>query len=321
MDSVSKVKTRIAPTPSGYLHLGNVLSFAITAGLAERTGAKILLRIDDLDRSRIRKRYVQDVFDTLNFLEIPWHEGPADITSYERAFSQRHRMTLYEQALQHLKERGKVFACICSRADIIRSNRSDSAMKTELSTAYPGTCRDMHYPYERQDVSWRLRTDRPQAPHAKLPDSMQDLIVRRKDGLPAYQLASVIDDLHFKINLVVRGEDLRESTLAQCHLSEVLEETGFTGAGNFSKAKFHHHTLLKHSGGEKFCKSTGTALNATYTVHHLRKQGKKRKDVFALIGSILQLAEPPADWQSLATMAILRTNQSGANARPLPHLN
>src|SRR5580698_8544901 len=69
-------KTRIAPTPSGFLHLGNVLSFALTAGLARRSGASILLRIDDLDRERVSREYVEDIFDALNFLGIPWDEGP-----------------------------------------------------------------------------------------------------------------------------------------------------------------------------------------------------------------------------------------------------
>ena len=69
-------KTRIAPTPSGYLHLGNVLSFALTAGLARQTGAGILLRIDDLDKGRVSKDYIDDIFDTLHFLRIPWNEGP-----------------------------------------------------------------------------------------------------------------------------------------------------------------------------------------------------------------------------------------------------
>jgi glutamyl/glutaminyl-tRNA synthetase len=76
-------KTRIAPTPSGYLHLGNVLSFAVTALLAKESGAKILLRIDDLDQARVNKRYLQDIFDTLNFLEIPWHEGPRNLEEFE----------------------------------------------------------------------------------------------------------------------------------------------------------------------------------------------------------------------------------------------
>ena len=97
-------KTRIAPTPSGFLHLGNVLSFGITAALARKHGAKILLRIDDLDRTRINKQYVQDIFDTLNFLEIPWDEGPRNIKEYEDSYSQLHRMGVYQEALEQLAD-------------------------------------------------------------------------------------------------------------------------------------------------------------------------------------------------------------------------
>src|ERR1700755_812419 len=108
-------KTRIAPTPSGFLHLGNAYSFALTAALAEKYGAKILLRIDDLDRERVQKEYVQDIFDTLNFLELPWDEGPRNVMELERDWSQIHRMGLYKEALDLLREEGDLFACNCSR--------------------------------------------------------------------------------------------------------------------------------------------------------------------------------------------------------------
>src|SRR5882762_5324158 len=88
-------RTRIAPTPSGFLHLGNAFSFALTAKLARETGARLLLRIDDLDRDRVEARYVQDIFETLHFLGIPWDEGPRDILAYEATWSQVYRMDLY----------------------------------------------------------------------------------------------------------------------------------------------------------------------------------------------------------------------------------
>ena len=72
-------RTRIAPTPSGFLHLGNVVAFVKTVELGKRSGAKVLLRIDDMDRERVEKEYVQDIFDTLEFLELPWDEGPRNV--------------------------------------------------------------------------------------------------------------------------------------------------------------------------------------------------------------------------------------------------
>src|SRR5690606_36194947 len=94
--------------------------------------------------------------------------------------------------------------------------------------AYPGTCRDKQIPYETENASWRLRADASKWPVAALPVSMRDFIIRRKDGLPSYQLASLIDDLHFGVNLVVRGEDLWESTLAQIYLAGILEQAAYS---------------------------------------------------------------------------------------------
>jgi len=86
--------TRIAPTPSGYLHLGNVFSFALTAALARRSGAEILLRIDDLDRERVQREYVEDIFETLAFMGIPWDRGPRSFDELTRAWSQVLRMPI-----------------------------------------------------------------------------------------------------------------------------------------------------------------------------------------------------------------------------------
>src|SRR5579872_4577988 len=112
-------KTRIAPTPSGFLHVGNILSFSLTAAMARDNGASILLRIDDLDRERANPEYVEDIFETLHFLDIPWDEGPAAATDFERHYSQLYRMALYEKALARLKAANAVFACACSRAQLL----------------------------------------------------------------------------------------------------------------------------------------------------------------------------------------------------------
>jgi len=108
-------KTRIAPTPSGFLHLGNVLSFALTAALAKQHEAKILLRIDDMDQARAEQEYIQDIFDTLNFLEIPWDEGPRNAEEFKDNYSQLHRLTLYSEAIEQLRDNKLLFACTCSR--------------------------------------------------------------------------------------------------------------------------------------------------------------------------------------------------------------
>lgn len=311
------IRTRIAPTPSGFLHLGNVLSFAVTTALAEEMNARILLRIDDMDGQRVTREYVQDIFDTLDFLDIPWHEGPANYREYKTEYSQLHRMGLYREALRQLDESGKIFACTCSRAEISRQSANGS---------YPGNCRDKKLAADIPDSSWRLRTlpsgtlevktARNGIVGTSLPRSMHDFIVRRRDGLPSYQLASLVDDLHYGIRLIVRGEDLWESTLAQLYLADTLGHAAFriplqvspaaaapgTGRGPFSagpgifrETVFHHHRLLTGHKGRKLSKSAGDI-----SIRYLRKQGKKPREIYALTGSMLGCREPVKDRQSLA---------------------
>lgn len=287
-------RTRIAPTPSGYLHLGNILSFATTTAVARKTGARILLRIDDLDRPRIHRAYVQDIFDTLHFLDIPWDEGPRNYEEYEKEYSQLYRLPLYREALERLKANGQVFACDCSRRILAKENPEG---------VYPGTCRDKKLSLDRQGLNWRLYTD-PTADlniktmtgrdiHTTLPPSMQYFIVKKKDGFPAYQLASVIDDLHFGVDLVVRGEDLWPSTLAQQFLARRLEDPRFCGN------VFVHHPLITDTNDRKLSKSAGDT-----SIHFLRGQGQKPAEIYTTIGRMAGAALPVSDWQSLGEAMI-----------------
>jgi glutamyl/glutaminyl-tRNA synthetase len=283
-------KTRLAPTPSGFLHLGNVFSFALTAALAKKTGAKILLRIDDLDRKRVNELYVQDLFETLRFMQIPFDEGPADVDAFETTYSQLHRLAHYNDALQKLKRYELVYACACSRTQIMRD---------ETAEIYRCACRHKNISLDAEQVSWRLKTleDKTLAvktlagtyTYATLPKEMQDFVVRKKDGQAAYQLTSVIDDLHFGIDLVVRGADLWPSTLAQLYLATVLEQAGFL------ETTFYHHPLLLDPGNRKLSKSKGDT-----SVRYLRNQGLKPADIYSLISQQLNAKSLLQRWQDLA---------------------
>jgi len=260
-------RTRLAPTPSGFLHLGNVMSFALTAGLARRSGASILLRIDDLDRERMSREYVEDIFETLSFMGIPWDEGPRSWEEFERTWSQVHRMGRYREALEWLREGGKVFACDCSRSVILRGSPEG---------VYPGTCRERGLSLDQEGCSWRVKTEGVGAVKVGgglegLPAEMTDFVVRKKDGYPAYQLTSVIDDLYFGVDLVVRGDDLRASTAAQRWLAAQL------GPGAFGRIRFYHHELLATTGGEKLSKSAGAT-----SVQYLRRQGVKPGEIYSM---------------------------------------
>ena len=113
-------KTRLAPTPSGYLHLGNIISFLITVSLAKKHGAKILLRIDDLDQKRVKQEYIEDIFDTIDFLEIPYDEGPRNLKDFNQNYSQVHRQALYHAVIEELKDNNFVFPCDCSRKTLLK---------------------------------------------------------------------------------------------------------------------------------------------------------------------------------------------------------
>jgi glutamyl/glutaminyl-tRNA synthetase len=281
-------RTRIAPTPSGFLHIGNVLSFAITAALARHTGAKILLRIDDIDQARANKQYVQDIFDTLNFLEIPWNEGPQDVKEFEGKYSQLHRMGLYKDGLNYLQHNKLVYACNCSRKQLSESTCN---------------CYEKQLPLTADNVSWRLIT-RPDGQliikdyngeliQTSLPAEMNNFVVRKKDGFPAYQLTSVIDDLYFGVDLVVRGQDLWHSTLAQHQLAIAL------GKHDLKDVTFYQHPLIRDSVGNKLSKSAGAM-----SVKYLHEQGKSASDVYQLITTITGINEPVYNWEQLAGIII-----------------
>lgn len=284
-------KTRIAPTPSGFLHLGNVLSFSITAGLAKKHGTKILLRIDDLDQARANDQYLQDIFDTLNFLEIPWDEGPRNVNEFKNAYSQVHRMALYNDTLEDLRARGRIFACTCSRQQL-RGNATCNCFDKKISL-------------NEKDASWRLITNNQtelsikdysgQINQALLPNDMHNFIVRRKDGLPSYQLASVVDDLYYDVDLIIRGQDLWPSTLAQHELANTPEKS------DFHDITFYHHPLLMETGGQKLSKSDGAT-----SVKYLREQGKSQTDIYTAIVVMLGVNETVTTWDQLAEIMITR---------------
>jgi glutamyl/glutaminyl-tRNA synthetase len=220
-------------------------------------------------------------------MEIPWTEGPKNYHEYENEYLQIYRLPLYTKALTHLREHGHVYACTCSRSRVAAQNEGGM---------YPGTCRDLGIPLDTPGVAWRLFTDTRELTvktlsgtvKTALPSAIQDFIVRKKDGFPAYQLASLVDDIHFDVDLIVRGDDLWHSTLAQVYLSSLIE------ANTFSDATFHHHKLLSVDG-EKLSKSAGAT-----SIQYLRGQHKSPADIYVLIAEMLGVEEPVPDFETLS---------------------
>lgn len=272
-------QTRIAPTPSGYLHLGNAYSFLLTKALAKKHGAKILLRIDDLDRDRYRPEYVEDIFATLDFLEIKIDQGPKNSNEMESTWSQVHRLPIYTEGLAQLEQSKFTFSCTCTRSQILQ---------IDPRGIYLGQCLDRRMPLNKHESSWRINTldadfldyiGYPATPKSALiPEEASCYVVRKKDLLPAYQLTSLLDDLHFGVDLIVRGQDLFPSTLAQLDLARIL------GKEEFAKTTFFHHPLLKGPDQSKLSKSAGA-----YSIRQLRQDGKSLADLFQLLGKSLGL--------------------------------
>lgn len=270
IEESAKVKTRIAPTPSGYLHLGNVLSFAITWALARKSGGTVVLRIDDIDNTRFRPEYLQDIFDTLDFMGIDYDEGPRNALDFTQHYSQHLRLPQYQALLDKLVQQGKVYACPCSRSQIAAIS-SDGL--------YPLTCRNEEVALDAPETAWRVRipVDTVISFHdlllgnctVALALEMPDFVVRRKDLIPAYQIASLCDDLAMGINLIVRGEDLMLSTAAQLFLAEQVGATAFTNA------QFVHHPIILTGEGNKLSKSDD-ALSVT----EMRQAGLSAKDLW-----------------------------------------
>ncbi|MFN4314853.1 MAG: glutamate--tRNA ligase family protein [Chitinophagaceae bacterium] len=290
--------TRLAPTPSGFLHLGNILSFAITCHFAAKTGARILLRIDDLDRERSQDEFVEDIFSSLRFLDIPWQLGPQDPADFNKNWSQKTRLKLYEESLQELQKASLLFGCECTRSQLANS-RSETGSSLK---GYPGTCLKKHLPLQQDQLQWRLATrpakllsvNRLGGGEIKgtLPEQMAFFAVRRKDGVPAYQLASLVDDHYFGVDLIVRGVDLWPSTWAQVYLSSLLDSKPL------QQVQFVHHPLLTEKGGEKMSKSEGAT-----SIQSLRKSGATAADVYTEIARCLGSLRPCHNWTDLALLA------------------
>lgn len=221
--SSAPVVGRFAPSPTGRMHAGNVFA-ALTAWLvAKSQGGRIVLRIEDLDAERSKPVYIDAVQRDLEALGLTWDEGP---------YFQHDRTEAYRAAYDELRERGLVYPCFCTRADL----HAASAPHRGEKPVYPGTCRHLsdgeraaraqqRMPAQRLIVPDRevAFVDQVQGSYAQnLAADCGDFLVQRSDGAFAYQLAVVVDDAAQGVTSVVRGVDLLCSTPQQLYLQELL---------------------------------------------------------------------------------------------------
>jgi glutamyl-tRNA synthetase/glutamyl-Q tRNA(Asp) synthetase len=244
-------RTRFAPAPTGYLHLGHAVNAVYVWGLARAFGGEVVLRIEDHDRIRSRPEYEAALLDDLDWLGLaPDLGATAEYRRGPHPLRQRDRHGRYEEVLARLEAAGLVYACTCTRRQI-----QEVTGRRGGELCYPGTCRERgidpavtpirRLRLERQVVVFRdlLLGERRQV----AAEQCGDLLLRDRDGHWTYQLAVVVDDLDQGIDIVIRGQDLLASTGRQVQLARLL--------GQSEPPRFLHHPLVRDERGRKLSKS------------------------------------------------------------------
>lgn len=239
----SRFRTRYAPSPTSYLHLGHVLNAICTWDVSRAWNGRVLLRVEDHDATRCREEYVSALREDLDWLGFV----PDELVPRQ---SERHAR--YEEVLNQLRDRGLAYVCACSRKDI--AEIVGDAFNEE--TRYPGTCRELGLE-PGPGRGWRVImepgserfTDLLLGEMEQDPSSQcGDMLARDRLGNWTYQFAVTVDDLDQGIDLVIRGEDLLASTGRQLRLARML--------GRTAVPLFLHHPLIMKRGGEKLSKAT-----------------------------------------------------------------
>lgn len=240
--------TRYAPSPTGYLHLGHAAHLLYVWGVGQRVGARILLRMEDHDRSRCKPAYEEAILEDLEWLGFRAENG----LDRPSPFRQSDCDAVYREKAEALRAQGRLYGCACSRSEIARAVAADGVGERP----YPGTCRDRGLPLH-EGVGWRVPMD---------DEPAGDPLVRDREGQWTYQFAVVVDDLRHGVNLVIRGEDLQSSTGRQIRLAELL--------GRALPPVYLHHPLIVDGQGEKLSKRTGAT-----PIRDLRRRGRSPEEV------------------------------------------
>ena len=248
---------RFAPSPSGRIHLGNILCCLLAWLSARKKGGRVILRIEDLDTARCPRQYGEQMCRDIRWLGLNWDEGP-DVGGPHAPYTQSDRTALYQAALERLEGQGLVYPCFCTRAEL---HAASAPHREDGQVIYPGTCRHL----TAEEVAEKARrTGRTPALRLRVPEEeiaftdghmgeyreflardCGDFLLRRSDGMFAYQLAVVVDDAEMGVTQVVRGSDLLSSTPRQIWLQERL---------NLPHPQYGHVPLLLAPDGRRLAK-------------------------------------------------------------------
>lgn len=254
---------RYAPSPSGPLHLGNARTALLAWLQARLAGGRFVMRMEDLDRSRVRPGCAQQIIDDLRWMGLDWDEGP-DVGGKTGPYEQSARDDIYVAALSQLRDTHTIFSCFCSRKDI---EQAASAPHGSAGSIYPGTCRERGGGFEKKGerspaLRYRVRAGRIEVVDMVAGSIVQDLsrdvgdfVVRRSDDVFAYQLAVAVDDALMGVTDVVRGVDLLESTPRQVELLSALE---------LPAPRYWHVPLMADGDGNRMSKRDGSESIARF---------------------------------------------------------
>lgn len=248
---------RLAPSPTGHLHLGHARTFWTAQERARTNGGTLILRNDDLDHARCKSEFVTTMYEDLKWFGYEWSEGP-DCGGPFAPYEQSARTKQYRTALEQLRVEDFLYPCTCSRKDIAAAAHAPHA-EDDDEPLYPGTCRNKSLSTLNSShstrISWRFRV--PDGEAVSFVDEnlgaqrfiagkdFGDFVVWRPDDVPAYQLACVVDDAAMLITEVVRGADLLKSTARQLLLYRAL---------NLTPPRFFHCALLLDESGQRLAK-------------------------------------------------------------------
>ena len=274
----STYRGRIAPTPTGYLHLGHARTFWIAMERAKEAGGQLIFRDEDLDSQRCKQEFSRGAIKDLRWFGCDWQEGP-DVGGSAGPYRQSERLATFLNAWEQLKDGGYIYPCEKSRKDVALAAQAPHADEEASEPIYPeswrppiGHGKDAQSP---DDKNWRFRV--PEDRSIEFDDirlgpcafdclrDFGDFLVWRRDSVPAYELAVVVDDAAMQISEVVRGEDLLISTARQILLYEAL---------GLQPPQFYHTPLLCDTSGQRLAKR-----NRSLTLRELREAGHQAEDL------------------------------------------
>ena len=291
---VNQYRGRLAPSPTGFLHLGHARTFWVAWQRARSAQGKLIFRNEDLDYQRCKPEFVQAMYEDLRWLGLDWDEGP-DITPLPgkngqsggpglggpfAPYAQSERRTFYLDAWRKLRNSGSIYPCTCSRKDLERSLSAPheplhgaALHESDDEVPYPGICRSKLNTAAQHDspadVSWRFKV--PDGEVIIFEDGyfgrqqfiagqdFSDFLLWRRDDIPAYHLAVVVDDAAMQITEIVRGEDLLKSTARQLLLIRAL---------GYHTPAYFHCPLLRDENGVRLAKR-----HDALSLRTLREQG------------------------------------------------